>query len=127
VFGSGTFPGEARNESEVWRLDGAIFQRETSFEGATFHRNAAFGGATFHRNAAFDGAIFQGGAWFRRATFQAEVAFGRATFQGQRMLSGAHVLGLADSYRSERRVWPDGYTVCPDPADPTRGTLIYAE
>lgn len=33
---------------------------------------------------------------------------------------------LAHPDLNERRKWPDGYTVRPDPADPTRGTLIRA-
>jgi hypothetical protein len=37
------------------------------------------------------------------------------------------VLHLDDPELNSRRVWPDGYTIDPDSADPTRGTLVRAE
>jgi len=35
------------------------------------------------------------------------------------------VLDLDDPDLNKHRVWPDGYTIRPDPADPTRGTRVH--
>jgi hypothetical protein len=64
----------------------------------------------------FDGAAFQDGA-----------LFAGATFQGGALFDGAQVLHLDNPRLNNVRVWPVGYTVRPDPADPTRGTLVHAE
>jgi hypothetical protein len=63
-------------------------------------------------------------------TFQGDAQFGQTTFTGGngiRGVAGAQVLRLDDPDLNKRRVWPDGFTVRPDPADPTRGTLVPAE
>jgi hypothetical protein len=69
-------------------------------------------------------------ARFDGATFQGDAAFGGATFtsgNGGMGVAGATVLHLDDPdlNGSDHRVWPDGYTVRPDPADPTRGSLVH--
>jgi hypothetical protein len=68
------------------------------------------------------GATFQDAAWFDRATFGRLAEFGEATFQGHAGFDKAHVLHL--DRLDTVRVWPDGWTVYPDPTDPSRGTLV---
>jgi hypothetical protein len=106
-----------------------------------FRGGVVFGGATFQGRAGFSGVIFQGDAWFDEATFQKDAWFDEATFQGNARFSeatfagnngaegvaGAQVLHLNDPELNKHRVWPDGCTVHPDPADPTRGTLVREE
>jgi uncharacterized protein YjbI with pentapeptide repeats len=103
----------------------AAFQGDTQFNKATFQRTAQFGNADFQSAVLFHGANFQGYTWFDEAAFQDIVGFGRATFQGAASFRRAQVLQLNDFDR--RRVWPDGWTVRPDPADPSRGMLVPAE
>jgi hypothetical protein len=130
-FVGATFQGDAR-------FVGATFQDSAGFDGATFQDVAGFVRATFQGIAAFDGATFQGDARFIEATFQ-EGSFMGATFKdvalfigatftlGATMSSGAwgaRVLHVDNPDLNQRRVWPDGLTVRPDPADPSRGTLV---
>jgi uncharacterized protein YjbI with pentapeptide repeats len=111
----------------------ATFQRGAGFNGATFQGDAAFGNATFQDYAGFDkatfqhgagfaGATFQHGAWFDGATFQGNTGFYEATFQRGPSFYGAFVLHLGGP--NMERDWPNGWTVRPDPADPSRGTLV---
>jgi hypothetical protein len=98
----------------------ATFQDSARFERATFQKHAGFPGATF-RSASFSEAIFEDSANFSEATFAG--SFTDATFAGDtKGVAEAHVLHLDDLDLNKRRLWPNGYTVCPDPADPTRGT-----
>jgi hypothetical protein len=85
---------------------------------------ARFVGATFQGSAAFVGATFQGGAAFDKATFQGDAGFDKATFQGNAGFDKAQVLHLDGHALATHRVWPDGWTVHPDPTDPSRGTLV---
>lgn len=119
----------------------ATFQRDAGFSRATFQRAAWFNGATFQRSARFSKAIFQSDARLPEVTFQGAVEFHLATFHGAARfndatftsgnrdegVAGAHVLHLDDSDPRKRRVWPNGFTVRPDTADPTRGTLVRTE
>jgi uncharacterized protein YjbI with pentapeptide repeats len=130
----------ARFRGEV-AFNGASFHGRADFSVAAFQRYAAFNDTAFHGFTPFENAIFQRDILFRNAIFQGTVLFSKATFEGAadfaqatftsgnegRGVIGAHVLHLDDPDLNRRRVWPDGCTVHPDPADPTRGTLIPAE
>ena len=105
----------------------ATFQGDAGFGRATFRGNAGFTGATFQGDARFGGATFRGDATFGEATFQGDARFHRATFQGYAEFAEVHVLHVDDPNINKRRVWPDEWAIRPDPADPTRGTLIRAE
>ncbi len=137
-----TFQGDAGFDGATFDdgagFDGATFHGIASFVATTFHRAAGFDGATFHgiasfvatifhRGASFDGATFHGTAGFEQVTFPRDAGFDEAPFHGDQgpVFPGARVLHLDDPDLS--RVWPDGYTVRPDPTDATRGTLIYTE
>jgi uncharacterized protein YjbI with pentapeptide repeats len=120
VFTRATFQGLA---DFAW----STFQDHAEFNRATFQGDAEFNSATFQRAAGFDRATFQRGAEFDGATFQADAVYIDATFHGGVGFDGAQVLHLDDPDLNERRYWPDGCTVRPDPADPTRGTLVGAE
>lgn len=101
----------------------------------TFTSHASFGGVTFARGALFDGATF-GGAWFEEATFISHAGFHEATFTGGAgfekatfpdaivLVDGVKVTCLDDPLL--HRSWPPGWTVRPDPVDPSRGTLVQA-
>ena len=150
LFGGVTFESEAG-------FDGATFGGAAVFRGASFKGNAGFTGARFQSDAGFDGATFEGAAvfgevtfegdawfgkvtfegeawfpttfrgdaWFPEATFQRAAWFGEATFHRASAFGGAHVLHI--DYRDRHGMWPDGWTVLPDPTDPGRGTLVRAE
>jgi hypothetical protein len=120
---------------------------QAEFVGTTFQGTAEFRRATFQGTAAFHDATFKGTAWFAEATFQDAVAFTRATFQGTAAFNdaifldaawfdkatfqgtarfgGVRVANLDDP--DKERVWPDGWTVRPDPTDLSRGTLVPVE
>jgi Pentapeptide repeats (9 copies) len=135
-----TFHGSAE-------FGGVIFQIDAGFEEATFHGAALFMAATFHGGALFIEATFQGDAWFMAATFHGAAWFDGATFHGGTLFSEATFHGAAgfdkatfhdDARFGEAlalsfddpnmdRVWPDGWTVHPDPTDPSRGTLVFSE
>jgi uncharacterized protein YjbI with pentapeptide repeats len=143
---------DAAFQRDVWFLE-ATFQHDARFSGATFRHDVWFSRVTFQGGAGFDGVTFQGTARFGRVSFEYDAEFVRAAFQGDtefvgadfegdarfdgatftsdnggKGVAGAQVLYLDDPdlNKNDRRVWPDGYTVRPDPADPTRGTVIYA-
>lgn len=59
---------------------------------------------------------------FVGATFQGDAEFDKATFQGATSFDKAHALHLDGL--DTKRVWPRGWTVHPDPTDPSRGTLV---
>jgi hypothetical protein len=134
--GSASFIGATFQDSASFT--GADFQGSASFYGATFQGDVWFNGADFQGDVWFDGADFQGSAWFTEADFQNAVWFEEAIFHGSAWflvatfqspgeaegIAGARVLRLNDPDPYLRRLWPDGYTVRPDPADPTRGTLV---
>jgi hypothetical protein len=145
VFDMATFQGNTWFPGATFQSNtefgGAQFSEFTRFDGAQFSGNAWFGRAAFPGNADFGGAAFQGDAWFGGATFQGTASFEGATFEGPATFAGATFesgnggMGVAgatvlhlddpDLNGSDHRVWPDGYTVRPDPADPTRGTLVH--
>jgi uncharacterized protein YjbI with pentapeptide repeats len=128
-----TFQGDAWFSKATFQRAGfsrVTFQCAAWFPGATFQDAARFNEATFQRDARLPGAIFQGAVEFHGATFQGDAWFNDATFQGDNRgegVAGAQVLRLDDSDLNQHRVWPNGFTVRPDPADPTRGTLVPAE
>jgi hypothetical protein len=104
----------------------ATFQGYAGFDQATFEGHAGFGEANFEGDAGFGGATFMVEARFARATFEGDARFGKAIFfKGAAGFSGAHVLHLDD--RDRHRVWPRGWTVLPNPTDPSRGTLVRVE
>jgi hypothetical protein len=117
---------EAAFRGYAW-FEEASFQGNAGFREATFQGNAGFRRASFQGNAGFREATFQGNAGFRRASFQGNVEFTGATLRGNAGFDGAHVLRLDDLDLDMQRVWPDGFTVRPDPADHSRGTLVPAE
>jgi uncharacterized protein YjbI with pentapeptide repeats len=132
-FSEATFPGGANFGGVTFsggaEFGGVTFSGGAEFGGATFSGDARFGGVTFSGTADFDGATFSCGARFRGATFSGKVWFGGATFPDGAGFGGVLVLRLDDpdlnkGGRYARRVWPDGWTVCPDANDPTRGTLV---
>jgi hypothetical protein len=86
--------------------------------------SAAFNKARFSGGAVFDGATFSGDAWFGGATFSGDAGFGGATFSSDPGFDQVQVLHVDDPNLNEIRRWPDGWTVCPDADDPTRGTLV---
>ncbi|MGY1698000.1 pentapeptide repeat-containing protein [Geodermatophilus sp. SYSU D00814] len=127
-FGGATFSGNAV-------FGGATFFRIAEFEEATFSANAVFGraafsedarfeGATFSEDARFEGAAFFGNAVFRRAAFSEMIRFDGARFSGAPVLDQAQVLNVDDARLSKNRKWPDGWAVCSNADDPTRGTLV---
>jgi uncharacterized protein YjbI with pentapeptide repeats len=140
-FVEATFQGDASFRGAKFRGEarfvGATFQGDTWFRRAKFRDYASFREATFRgvwfRGAKFRGDVrfvdakFRGDAGFSWAKFRGDVWFFRAKFRGDAGFGGAQVLHLNNPGLNERRVWPDGYTVRPDPADPTRGTLVYRE
>jgi uncharacterized protein YjbI with pentapeptide repeats len=132
-FNRATFQGDAWFSKATFQRAGfsrATFQGAAWFPGATFQDSARFNEATFRRDARLPGAIFQGAVEFHGATFQGDAWFNDATFTGDNRgegVAGAQVLRLDDSDLNQRRVWPNGFTVRPDPADPTHGTLVAAE
>jgi Pentapeptide repeats (9 copies) len=72
----------------------------------------------------FQLATFTGDAVFDEATFTAQVWFQRAALTGDAQYREAKVLHLDDRLLKEQRSWLPGWTVRPDPTDPTRGTLV---
>jgi uncharacterized protein YjbI with pentapeptide repeats len=118
-FSEATFHGNAL-------FDGATFQAIARFDQATVHGDAQFERATFQDTALFDGATFQGTTRFHKATFQGAAQFNGATIHGTAWFSEAKVLHL-DDVPDRDRVWPEGWTVRPAPADPSRGTLARTE
>jgi uncharacterized protein YjbI with pentapeptide repeats len=132
-FTRATFSGSAWFAGITFRyatFDGATFQGDAGFEGATFEIHATFEGATFQGKAGFRGATFQARPGFNATQFASEAGFKEATFaSGNRVggVNGARVLRLDDRGLNKHRRWPEGYIVRPDPADPTRGTLVHAE
>jgi hypothetical protein len=127
TFNGATFTGPARFAGATFAaaawFAGATFAGDAMFVGATFAVDASFAGATFTGAAWFAGATFDGPAWFNGATFTGAARFMGATFTGPASFAGVTVLHLDDSSLDEGRLWPRGWTVRPDPADPSRGTL----
>jgi uncharacterized protein YjbI with pentapeptide repeats len=129
-FREATFRGVwfrgAKFRGDVRFVD-AKFRGDAGFSWAKFRGDVWFFRAKFRGDAGFDKAKFRGDASFRGATFRRGARFRGATFRRGAGFGGAQVLHLNNPGLNERRVWPDGYTVRPDPADPTRGTLVYRE
>jgi hypothetical protein len=154
-FGWATFRGSTVFAEAVFQgsavFTRAICQGSARFYRATFQSDVWFNGTTFRDDVTFGKTDFRGGAWFTEADFQSYVGFYEATFHDSAWflmatfestadaedadgltrltpgVAGAHVLRLNVRDPSRTRRWPDGYTVRPDPADPTRGTLIQKE
>jgi hypothetical protein len=95
---------------------GAIFSDSVSFEWASFRGYETAIAHAYPVNV-FDEAAFAGGASFRGTTFDEGASCG-----------GARVLQLDNPGLNGpgTREWPDGWTVRPDPNDPTRGTLVWS-
>lgn len=122
-------------------FNGATFQGSVLFTNAKFEGSASFYMATFESDVGFNSVAFQGDALFTETTFQDEVEFERAVFHGSAWfllatfqdrteaegVAGAQVLRLNDRDPRLHRLWPNGYSVRPDLADPTRRTLVHAE
>jgi hypothetical protein len=129
-FTHATFHSRTRFERATFqnaaRFDGAPFRGTAGFTSATFHGAAGFYEATFEGAAGFDWATFEGDTRFGGATFQSAARFTQTTFRGYATFDGAHVLHLDDDL-GKGRGWPDGWTVRPNPADPSRGTLVRAK
>jgi hypothetical protein len=152
-FSEATFQGNAAFDEATFQedaaFDGATFQEDAAFAKATFRDDATFNGTAFHGAAGFDEATFGGLTWFAEATFGDHAGFGKVTFAVRTWFSevtflggawfdgatfasgnednvflGARVHYLDDPDPNMDRHWPDGYTVRPDPADPSRGTLV---
>lgn len=156
-FSAATFQDLARFRKATFQgivlFNQASFQGDAVFAKAAFQRGGGFLWTTFQRGASFEEVAFQGGAffsyatfggaWFTKAVFQDVASFEEVAFQGAAKfdgatfgsdtgvegVAGAQVLHLDDPDLNTdlRRVWPNGCTVRPDPADPSRGTLVYAE
>jgi uncharacterized protein YjbI with pentapeptide repeats len=114
--------------SNLAHFNEATFTDLAAFAGAKFYRDAIFAGVTFHGFTSFEEAIFSRSAAFDRATFAGPVRFGGAIFSSDATFGGC-VLHLDDPKLNKGgedslRVWPEGWTVRPDPEDPTRGTLV---
>jgi uncharacterized protein YjbI with pentapeptide repeats len=123
-FDEVAFRGTARFQDATFfraRFAKATFQDYAWFTKATFQRTTGFNEATFQDHAGFISATFQGYTEFTKATFQGTARFDSATFKGTARFDEAMVEGQA------YRVWPDGWTVRPDPTDPSRSTLVPAE
>jgi uncharacterized protein YjbI with pentapeptide repeats len=131
-FHGTTFRGDAG-------FDRAVFQGIASFRAAKFESEARFSLAKFEGHTDFHGAKFQGVGLvprdeysglrpgFKGATFQGAAWFAEAIFTSSKGIdgvAGAIVLHLDDPDLNKRRVWPDGCTVRPDPADPSRGRVV---
>jgi CubicO group peptidase (beta-lactamase class C family) len=100
------------------------FQADARFDGAVFEGgDTSWTKTTFTGAAGFEGAAFRGFADFRWATFVDGARFDRAVFTSGNSPDEAQVLNLDNTDIRQRRTWPDGWIVRPDPADPTRGTL----
>ena len=144
-FGAVTFHGRASFNGATFQgsvlFTNAKFEGSASFYMATFQSDVWFNGATFESGLGFNSVTFQGDAWFTETTFQDEVEFERAVFHGSAWfllatfqdrteaegVAGAQVLRLNDRDPRLHRLWPNGYSVRPDLADPTRRTLVHAE
>ncbi len=107
----------------------AEFARDAEFGGARFSGYARFDGATFAGDARFTATTFSSGARFDQATISGGARFDGATFSRDVRLHGVRILHLDDGPLNRggdgaRRVWPTGWTVRPDAADPDHGTLV---
>jgi uncharacterized protein YjbI with pentapeptide repeats len=124
VFFQATFQATFQGDAQIGRVTSQVGAR---FAGATFQGDAVFDRATFQGNAEFGEARFQGRARFDRATFQRNADFLSATFQRSAEFGEVHVEHLDDPHLT--RLWPDGWAIAPDPdpAIPSRGTLVRAE
>jgi hypothetical protein len=100
-----------------------MFTSSALFRGATFINRALFNWATFTSSALLGETTFTGGAYFHETTFTGPARFDGATFTGAVQFKNAKVLHLDNPLVEEQRSWPPGWTVRPDPVDPTRGTL----
>jgi hypothetical protein len=130
------------------RFGGARFAGWTRFEDVEFTGYAVFGGTTFERSANFKGAQFHGSALFRGATFRNGVTFEAAAFTDEAVFGGVRTIDgvghpdgavfggivsfasttfcqgvvLDDAHVTEDpndHVWPAGWKVSNDSAEPT--------
>jgi uncharacterized protein YjbI with pentapeptide repeats len=137
-FGGAYFTGVAEFErttfTSVAYFRGATFTGNAGFGGADFTGAADFSTATFISTASFSEATFTGGVRFHEATFTSAAQFyvttfggaaefDRVTFTRDPVLHGANVMYLNDPLFNPLRSWPPGWTVRPDPVDPSRGML----
>lgn len=75
--------------ASTFRVSGATFGENVTFEGATFAGFAAFDEATFHGEVNFRMATFSTGTWFKKAIFRRTASFQKATFERIAMFYGA--------------------------------------
>jgi hypothetical protein len=134
-FDKTTFQREAGFEGATFQgddagFDGATFQARAEFDGATFQGDATFARATFRGYTWFVGATFRGFADFDRVTFRDFANFDASTFEGEAGfdkatstigkrgigIANARVLHVDNPKLNKYRVWPDGWSVRPDPA-----------
>jgi hypothetical protein len=120
TFDRAIFIGPASFEEAIFTghafFSTATFAGGTMFDRATFADTAGFTSATFGR-VGFPGVTFTREAWFDGVTFTDEVVL-RLSVDDR-----AEVLHLDDPDLSGQRSWPPGWTIRPDPTDPSRGTL----
>jgi hypothetical protein len=109
--------------TETW-FSGARFNSVAMFAETTFSDGAYFVEATFADAALFNEATFTRTASFDRTTFTSDAVFKDTTFTGGADFGDTLVLHLDDQAHSHLRQWPPGWTLQPDPVDPTRGTLV---
>lgn len=139
-FGGAYFTGVAEFERTTFTgaayFRAATFTGNAGFGGADFTGAADFSAATFISTASFSEATFTGGVRFHEATFASAAQFSVTTFAGaaefdgvtfarDAVLHGANVMHLNDPLFNPRRSWPPGWTVRPDPVDPSRGTVVW--
>jgi hypothetical protein len=106
-------------------IDGRLHNAD--FRGATFGGEAWFDRATF-TGAGRLGAAFNHDTRFELASFDVKPDFRLATFSGSTEFGGARVLNLVHDPNvvgdDPRLLWPGGWTLRPDPKNPTEGTLV---
>jgi hypothetical protein len=114
VFGGSTFADYA------W-FEGATFVRAADFSNATFEGTAGFVSPLFLGRRALRERPFSGNARFERATFADAAWFGDASFQGH---VGFHESRVVNVATGRTYLWPSGWRLDPDQADPTAGRLV---
>lgn len=104
------------------RISAATFSGG-DFGYATFTGKAWFN-ATFTGVTLFSEVTFGGDASFNRSTFAGDVWFDSVTFARAADFGEVHVLDFDAPDRLVPRSWPPGWTIRPDPADPSHGWLV---
>jgi uncharacterized protein YjbI with pentapeptide repeats len=133
----------AHSDNDGW-FQGATFCASANYQEATFSSTPDFSKAKFKNLALFDNANFQDkGVWFDDTEFHDRVSFANIKQGGtSAQFGGAKFFGdvsFADSswvryhfneaevlnlLQKPHFIWPTGWKVKKDPANPNRGTLI---